>query len=106
MSERRYGQWAGSPRGHAEDPTRCVEGVWVHFRGMLESQCGRKRGHGPNGEYCKQHAKKHEENATTTATPASKDTNNTNAHTPESKHEAMKSDAVIHNVAPVLEEGE
>jgi zinc transporter ZupT len=44
--------------------------------------------------------------ATTTATPASNETGITNAHTPESKHAATKSDAVISHVAPVLEEGE
>lgn len=55
---RRYGEWAGAPRGFPEDPRRCVEAVWV---GWHERQCTRKRGHGPNGEYCKQHAKKIEE---------------------------------------------
>jgi hypothetical protein len=54
--ERRYGQWAGNPKGNAEDKTRCVEvvmntGEW-HFH-----QCFRKRGFGKNKEYCKQHAK-------------------------------------------------
>lgn len=55
--ERRYGKWAGHPKGHSEDTTRCVMEVpnppsWQHV------QCSRKRGHGPAGEYCKQHAKK------------------------------------------------
>jgi len=45
-----------------EDPARCIvsvqpPGLW----GIGEShQCYRKRGHGPNGEYCKQHAKLNE----------------------------------------------
>ncbi len=58
MSEtkpRRYGQWAGDPQGRAEDKTRCVEEV---HQGWHFYQCQRKRGHGPLGEYCKQHASK------------------------------------------------
>lgn len=54
----RYGQWAGNPRGHAEDKTRCVEEVWPNDRGVIQHQCYRKRGHGPNNEYCKQHAQR------------------------------------------------
>lgn len=55
--ERRYGKWAGSPAGHAEDKTKCVAEIpappsWQRV------QCSRKRGHGPNGEFCKQHATK------------------------------------------------
>jgi len=54
---RMYNKWAGNPKGTPEDPTRCIafvayDGGW-HFR-----QCSRKRGHGLNGEYCKQHAKR------------------------------------------------
>lgn len=54
--ERRYGQWAGNPKGHAENKEHCVEEVfssdgWHHY------QCSRKRGHGKDGLYCKQHAK-------------------------------------------------
>lgn len=55
MAKRVYGQWAGNERGTPEDTTRCIEEVrpmWVSY------QCTRKRGHGPNGLYCKQHAKK------------------------------------------------
>jgi hypothetical protein len=40
----------------ALDPTLCVklisEPPWYIYR----YQCQRKRGHGPNGDYCKQHA--------------------------------------------------
>jgi len=57
-STRRYGVWAGNPKGWPEDAARCITEVsdgW-HF-----SQCGRKRGHGPDGLYCKQHAKRVEE---------------------------------------------
>jgi hypothetical protein len=52
---RRYGAWAGNPRGTPEDPARCVAEV---SDGYLLKQCGRPRGHGPGGLYCKQHGKK------------------------------------------------
>lgn len=56
----RYG--ANSTRaGNREDPTLCVEEVWNGPRGMTSNQCARKRGFGPGGEYCKQHAKRAEE---------------------------------------------
>jgi hypothetical protein len=57
MTERRYDQWAGNPKGIPEDKTRCIEEV-TDFTGWHLLQCRRKRGYGPNGEYCKQHAKK------------------------------------------------
>lgn len=50
----RYGTWAGNPSGDRYDPNRCAAEVvddWCHF------QCSRKNGHGPDGLYCKQHAK-------------------------------------------------
>lgn len=52
-----YGRWAGEPVGTPEDKTRCVESVRDQF-GPVSRQCTRNRGHGKNGEYCKQHAKK------------------------------------------------
>jgi len=51
-----YDKWAGNPKGIPEDPTRCVFTV-PDFTGWHYNQCSRKRGYGPNGEYCKQHAK-------------------------------------------------
>jgi hypothetical protein len=51
--ERRYGACGVCPMGQAEDPTRCIEEV----DGWIPHQCSRKRGHGPDGLYCKQHAK-------------------------------------------------
>lgn len=51
---RMYGNRLGMRK---EDVTKCFEEVmdgW-HFH-----QCYRKRGHGENGLYCKQHAKKYE----------------------------------------------
>ncbi len=56
--ERRYGVWAGNPMGHAEDTNRCIAEVPA-YPSWTRAQCSRKRGHGPNGEFCKQHAKRH-----------------------------------------------
>lgn len=61
MSERRYGQWAGNQRGQPENPKGCVKGVYPAHSQYIEHQCSRKRGHGPDGLYCKQHAKKQED---------------------------------------------
>ncbi len=61
MSGRIYGQWAGNPRGIKEDPTRCIQEVWKQGRVINAYQCSRKRGYGPEGLYCKQHSKKHDE---------------------------------------------
>lgn len=49
-----YGQWAGNPKGHKPDYTRCCEEVYGNQTRMF-SQCGRKRGYGPDKAYCKQH---------------------------------------------------
>ncbi len=38
----------------AEDKTRCIAGVWNEC-GWGSHQCQRKRGHGKDGLYCKQH---------------------------------------------------
>ena len=51
---RQYGAWAGNRNGHPEQPTRCIVEV---YNGFMFGQCGRKRGHGPDSLYCKQHAK-------------------------------------------------
>ena len=56
MSERRYGAWSGNPRGHPEDSARCVASVYGD--GYRSSQCARRRGHGEDGLYCRQHAKR------------------------------------------------
>jgi len=59
-SSRRYGIWSGNPKGYAEDLTRCVVevGGGSLWGAANAHQCHRPRGHGPNGEYCKQHALK------------------------------------------------
>lgn len=48
----RYRKWSANPDGVPEDKTKCIVAV-----GLTSTQCSRKRGHGPNGEYCRQHAK-------------------------------------------------
>jgi hypothetical protein len=63
-SQRRFGCWNGCPNGKPEDPTRCIEEVWPTYSSWIPYQCNRRRGHGPDGLYCKQHAKKHEHEAT------------------------------------------
>ena len=56
--KRVYRVWGGQPKGVPEDVTRCIEEVWPSV-GYLPSQCRRKRGHGLNGQFCKQHAKRY-----------------------------------------------
>jgi hypothetical protein len=55
-----YDQWAGNEKGIPEDKSRCIAAV-TDFTGFHSFQCQRKRGFGPRGEYCRQHAKKIEE---------------------------------------------
>jgi len=62
-TERRYNVWAGNPKGYPEVRSDCIEEVassWG-FHGFV--QCSRKRGYGPDGLYCRQHAKKIEKRA-------------------------------------------
>jgi hypothetical protein len=53
---RRYDKWAGNPRGIRESAARCVAQV-ADSTGFHFLQCGRRRGHGPDGLFCKQHAR-------------------------------------------------
>ena len=58
-AERRYGRWSVNPTGRAEQPTRCVQEVDFGDRWFVGGhQCARRRGYGPDGLYCKQHAKR------------------------------------------------
>lgn len=66
---RRYGEWAGNPKGYPEVVTRCVESV-MDAGGYIGKQCDRKRGHGLDGLYCKQHARRHPAEITDEAQPA------------------------------------
>lgn len=56
--KRRYGCWAGNPDGYPENPLRCVQEV-SQEHSYIPAQCRRARGHGPEGEYCRQHARHH-----------------------------------------------
>lgn len=55
---RRYGKWAGEPKGREEDPNNCIVEVAEGGRSVLFHQCYRSRGCGQNGAFCFQHAKK------------------------------------------------
>ena len=50
----RYGEWAGKPQGTPYNPERCAYEVWHN---MTAYQCLRSPGYGPDGLYCKQHAR-------------------------------------------------
>ena len=55
--ERHYGGYRGDKQ-IPEDPTRCIEEVVSYATNFPNfHQCRRKRGYGPDGNYCKQHAK-------------------------------------------------
>lgn len=54
----RYNEWAGNPRGYAYRPERCAYEVFPNERGAHHHQCLKKKGYGPSGLYCKQHAKR------------------------------------------------
>lgn len=53
----RYQKWAGNPKGNDYREGDCAYEVYPQG-GWLPAQCCRKNGHGPEGLYCKQHAKK------------------------------------------------
>jgi len=56
VKERRYSQWAGNPKGDAENLKNCIyrvtsQGDWYSH------QCTRRRWCGKDGLYCKLHSK-------------------------------------------------
>lgn len=55
LYKEKYGAWAGRPNGAPPDYKRCCEPVWSRDTWSREHQCTKKRGHGPDGAYCKQH---------------------------------------------------
>jgi hypothetical protein len=59
--KRIYGVCAGNPDGWLEDIHCCITEVQERGNSLNFYQCWRKRGHGPQGLYCKQHGKKEEE---------------------------------------------
>lgn len=64
MKNKRYGAWAGNPNGKPYKPERCAYETYIDYIGR---QCNRKKGHGPGGLYCKQHAAKIEKHKAATA---------------------------------------
>jgi hypothetical protein len=53
-----YGKWAGNPKGHKPDYTKCcveVSGGAGYGRMFSTRQCSGKRGHGPGMAYCSKH---------------------------------------------------
>ena len=50
-----YGAWVGNPKGRLEDTALCIEEVIEPGRGGFFHQCGKRRGHGKGGLYCKIH---------------------------------------------------
>ena len=52
---RKYGQWSGNPKGTLEDIKRCIVLISDNYS-WVRHQCSRKRGHGKDGLYCKQHS--------------------------------------------------
>ena len=55
LHQKKYGAWAGNPIGDTPNPSRCCVEVSMEPGGFFYGQCSRKRGHGPEGAYCKQH---------------------------------------------------
>lgn len=55
---RKYGKWAGDPKGVMENPQHCIVEVSGRERWINFYQCSRYRGYGKDKLFCKQHAKK------------------------------------------------
>lgn len=56
--QKSYGKWSGKPNGNRPDFTKCAASVHPPGMWSIERQCSRSCGHGPDGAYCKTHAKK------------------------------------------------
>ena len=54
--KRNYNKWAGNPYGEWYNPKRCAYEAPDASIGLYR-QCRRHPGHGPDGLYCKQHAR-------------------------------------------------
>ena len=55
LYKKSYGAWAGFPQGHAPDYSLCCAEVSANERWPRYHQCSKRRGHGADGAYCKQH---------------------------------------------------
>lgn len=58
LYKERYGVTPATPFGMAPDFNKCAEEVSDYYTGV--HQCKRRRGHGPDGAYCKKHAEVHD----------------------------------------------
>lgn len=57
LGMRRYGVWAGNPKGNRYNPKQCAQSVddGSMWAAANAHQCTRKNGHGQGGLFCKQH---------------------------------------------------
>lgn len=57
--QRTYGVCSANPKGDRPDYTKCAASVYPRGGWSLatEHQCKRNCGHGPDGSFCKAHAK-------------------------------------------------
>jgi len=53
--KKRYGEWAGNPKGSAYVPGRCAYDCFSK-NDFIPHQCSRRNGNGPDKLYCRQHA--------------------------------------------------
>lgn len=53
--DRRYGKWAGNPKGFREDPERCVWEVFPNDGQRIGRQCQNRRKAGSEGDLCQRH---------------------------------------------------
>lgn len=58
LSTKVYGAWAGDEKGTPYNPDQCAQEVRDIHSSYQIYQCSRKKGYGPDGLYCKQHAPK------------------------------------------------
>ena len=54
MREKDGVRWYGRDHNHRENEANCIEEIWGD-KGWTQHQCSRRRGHGSDGLYCKQH---------------------------------------------------
>ena len=55
LHREKYGSWAGNQHGSPPLPGLCCVEVLPPGRGMIFAQCGKARGFGLEGAYCKTH---------------------------------------------------
>lgn len=50
-----YGKWSGRPEGNKPNYDNCCAEIPRAKGAYIMKQCERRKGYGPNGNYCKQH---------------------------------------------------